>query len=385
MSTPRVSRPALLVAAIVVAVVVLYLLRGALFPFVVGTALAYMVHPVVKAFERLMPWRKDRPHLSRFIAILIVYLAAIGAITGSLFIIIPPAFEQATAFMESLPLFFDNAQATVEAWNEQLSGSIPEELRQQIADAFENAGVILIGSFQGILGRMFSLVSSALTIVIGLAIVPVFLFYILKDAEDLSERFVSLFPVNAHVHARNIITIINHVLSNYVKAQLFLAIVVGVMVYIGLLALGIKFPILLATIAGFTELIPIIGPILGAIPGIFVTLATAPEKIVWVALLYLAVQVLENSLLVPRIQSQALRVHPVAIMLALVIGSEFAGLYGIILGPPLLAAAKEVFFYARSWNPPRPVDGAEPSADGLVADQIETDPLESESESDSST
>jgi predicted PurR-regulated permease PerM len=170
-----------------------------------------------------------------------------------------------------------------------------------------------------------------------------------------------------------------------VKAQLFLAIVVGVMVYIGLLALGIKFPILLATIAGFTELIPIIGPILGAIPGIFVTLATAPEKIVWVALLYLAVQVLENSLLVPRIQSQALRVHPVAIMLALVIGSEFAGLYGIILGPPLLAAAKEVFFYARSWNPPRPVDGAEPSADGLVADQIETDPLESESESDSST
>ena len=149
MSTPRVSRPVLIIASIVAAVVLLYLLRGALFPFIVGTALAYMVHPVVKAVEGFMPWRRERPHLSRFLAILIVYLAAIGIIAGSLLIIIPPAFEQATLFIESFPLFFDNAQATVEAWNEQLSGNVPEEIRQQIADAFENAGVILIGSGVG--------------------------------------------------------------------------------------------------------------------------------------------------------------------------------------------------------------------------------------------
>lgn len=103
--------------------------------------------------------------------------------------------------------------------------------------------------------------------------------------------------------------------------------------------------------AGFSELIPIVGPIIGAIPGILVTLATDPEKIIWVILMYLIIQLLENSLMVPRIQSQALKVHPVVIMLALVVGSEFAGLYGLILGPPIVAVIKEVVYYLKKWNP----------------------------------
>lgn len=351
MPTTKFSGPILLICAIAGTVLLIYLLRGALFPFIVGTALAYMLHPIVKILERLLPWSREYPNVSRLASIIVVYLVALAVITGSLLIIIPPAFEQATAFAESLPLFFDNAQITVEAWNEQLTGSIPEEIRQEFVDLLENAGVILISSFQDILRRMFSLVSSALTIVIGLAIVPIFLFYILKDAEDLSERFVSLFPSNIHVHVRNIMIIINHVLSNYVKAQLTLAIAVGLLAYIGLMILDIRFSILLAIVAGFSELIPIVGPIIGAIPGILVTLATDPEKIVWVVLMYLMIQLLENSLMVPRIQSQALKVHPVVIMLALVVGSEFAGLYGLILGPPIVAVIKEVVYYLRKWNP----------------------------------
>ena len=351
MPTTKFSGPILLICTIAGTILLIYLLRGALFPFIVGTALAYMLHPIVKLLERLLPWSREYPNVSRLASIIVVYLVALAVITGSLLIIIPPAFEQATAFAESLPLFFDNAQITVEAWNEQLTGSIPEEIRQEFVDLLENAGVILISSFQDILRRMFSLVSSALTIVIGLAIVPIFLFYILKDAEDLSERFVSLFPSNIHVHVRNIMIIINHVLSNYVKAQLTLAIVVGVLAYIGLIILDIRFSILLAIVAGFSELIPIVGPIIGAIPGILVTLATDPEKIIWVILMYLIIQLLENSLMVPRIQSQALKVHPVVIMLALVVGSEFAGLYGLILGPPIVAVIKEVVYYLKKWNP----------------------------------
>ena len=351
MPTTKFSGPILLICAIAGTVLLIYLLRGALFPFIVGTALAYMLHPIVKILERLLPWSREYPNVSRLASIIVVYLVALAVITGSLLIIIPPAFEQATAFAESLPLFFDNAQITVEAWNEQLTGSIPEEIRQEFVDLLENAGVILISSFQDILRRMFSLVSSALTIVIGLAIVPIFLFYILKDAEDLSERFVSLFPSNIHVHVRNIMIIINHVLSNYVKAQLTLAIAVGLLAYIGLMILDIRFSILLAIVAGFSELIPIVGPIIGAIPGVLVTLATDPEKIIWVILMYLMIQLLENSLMVPRIQSQALKVHPVVIMLALVVGSEFAGLYGLILGPPIVAVIKEVVYYLRKWNP----------------------------------
>ena len=102
---------------------------------------------------------------------------------------------------------------------------------------------------------------------------------------------------------------------------------------------------MLGLVAGITELIPVIGPWLGAIPGLLVVLATSPDKFIWVALLYLGVQFLENSLLVPRIQSESLNLHPVMVLAALIVGSEVAGLWGMILGPPLAAASREVLLY----------------------------------------
>ena len=131
--------------------------------------------------------------------------------------------------------------------------------------------------------------------------------------------------------------------------------VVGVVVFIGLWLLGVPFALVLGLVAGITELIPVIGPWLGAIPGLLVVLATAPEKFIWVALLYLGVQLLENSLLVPRIQGESLNLHPVMVLAALIVGSEVAGLWGMILGPPLAAAGRGVLLYFLDvWR----VDGA---------------------------
>ena len=93
----------------------------------------------------------------------------------------------------------------------------------------------------------------------------------------------------------------------------------GVLVFIGLLLLGIKFSVLLGLIAGVTELVPVIGPLLGAVPGVLVTLATSPGDLLWVILLYVVVQLLENALLVPRIRSQAVDIHPAIIMVILVV------------------------------------------------------------------
>ena len=98
-------------------------------------------------------------------------------------------------------------------------------------------------------------------------------------------------------------------------------------------------------------MLPIIGPWIGGAAGILVTLATAPEKVLWVILLYLGIQVLENSLLVPRIQGDALKLHPMAIMIIIVVGSQLFGLWGIILGPMLVAAARDVIkYFVQEWN-----------------------------------
>ena len=85
--------------------------------------------------------------------------------------------------------------------------------------------------------------------------------------------------------------------------------------------------------------------------GVLVTLATAPDKVLWVILLYLVVQLLENTLLVPRIQADTLNMHPIAVILVITVGSQYFGLWGVILGPPLVALAKDVIIYlVQQWN-----------------------------------
>ncbi|MCH7554331.1 MAG: AI-2E family transporter, partial [Chloroflexi bacterium] len=111
------------------------------------------------------------------------------------------------------------------------------------------------------------------------------------------------------------------------------------------------FAALLGLIAGVFELIPIIGPLLGAIPGVLVALATSPADVPWVILLYAGVQLVENAFLVPRIQGRAVDIHPAIIMLLLVISSEVAGLWGVIVAVPLAAVARDVFLYfLREWG-----------------------------------
>ena len=113
----------------------------------------------------------------------------------------------------------------------------------------------------------------------------------------------------------------------------------------GLLLLDIEFAVLLGVVAGITEAIPIVGPIIGAVPGIVVTLATAPEKIAWVLALYVGTQLVENSLLVPRIQGNAVHMHPITIMALLIVGSETFGVIGVVAAVPVASVAREVFRY----------------------------------------
>ena len=224
-------------------------------------------------------------------------------------------------------------------------------MRAEIEKTLKSSSSVFIGAAKSVVGRTLGAVTNTITTVIGLAIVPFMLFYLLKDREAAAEGFYSLMPADVRRHARNVIAIINQVLGAYIRAQLTLSFVVGLMAFLGLFALGIRFPMLLGIVAGVFEVVPVIGPLLGAIPGVLVTLATSPADIVWVVLLYVIIQLLENTLLVPRLQGQAVDIHPAIIMVILVVGSEAAGLFGVILAVPLAAVARDVFkYFYREWS-----------------------------------
>ena len=345
------KRMVLVVASMVVVFLLFYVARGALFPFVIGGVFAYVLFPAVKGLERLMPWRNRHPDAARVAAISVIYIAALAILIGLLALIIPPAVRQSTALIEDLPNIYTEAREAVEELVERFADDIPPDVRDKAEEIVADLGDILLSVVQSTLAKTLRTVANTFSFIIGLAIVPVLLFYLLKDGERLVASSLSVFPNNARGHAREVVRIVNESLGAYIRAQLLLMLFVGLIVFVGLLLLDIDFAVLLAIVAGVTEAIPVVGPIIGAVPGIIVTLATDPEKIVWVLALYLASQLLENSLLVPRIQGNAVHMHPVVIMGLLIVASETFGVIGVVAAVPAASVAREVFkYFYRVWS-----------------------------------
>jgi predicted PurR-regulated permease PerM len=260
-------------------------------------------------------------------------------------------FKQSSELITNIPSLITDARTTVESWNEEYASNIPEEVRVEIDRLLENGGEILLGAFSGLVGRTAVAAVHALTLVVGLVVLPLFVFYFLKDREVVRESFVEVFPTDTQIHVVYVLRILNRIIGAYVRAQFTLAAVVWVFISIGLMLMGVKYAILLGAVAGIFELVPIVGAWLAVIPTIIVVLSTSPEKIVWVLLLYLGVQLFQGALIVPRIQSFAMKLHPLMILVSIVVGSEIAGLWGVVLGPPIAASIKELLIYFS--NPPR--------------------------------
>ena len=141
--------------------------------------------------------------------------------------------------------------------------------------------------------------------------------------------------------------------------------------------MGVPFAFLLGVVAGSTALILIVGAFIGAAAAILATLATAPEKLVWVGLLYLVVQLVENTLLAPRIQAEALNLHPIVVIFVIIVGGQFFGVRGIIFGPPSVSMAKEIVKYlVHEWDlPPNLPSGVAERASDLEP-PIDPEPTE---------
>ncbi len=335
----------LVVAAVVVVVAVLFVARGALFPFVISIVLAELLYPAVVVLEQRMPGRARLPGVTRVVSILAIYAVSAAVLAGILYVTIPPIYTESEELVKDFPELYESARETAEGWSDDITEQVPVELRDQFEGAVTAGGDVVSEAAQGVVRRSVSGVSNAITIVIGLAIVPFLLFYLLKDREDVMGGVYSVLSPTGRTHAQNVVSIANRVIGSYVRAQLLSATIVGVLVFVGLSILGVEYAAILGLLAGLFALVPIIGPLLGAVPGLLVTLANSPEMVVWVAVVYIVVQLLENYVISPRIHGGAVRLNPVVIMITLVLASEVAGLWGVIVGVPLVAVGRDVFVY----------------------------------------
>ena len=358
--------PGLVAVAAVTVAVVLFAALGSIVPLIVSIILAELLFPIVSYIETRLPGYRRYPSAARLVSIAVVYLVSFAAVAFLIYISFQPIVEETRHFIEDVPRLFDSAKATFEEWSEEFDREVPEEVRGQVEEWLRSAGGVVGDAALSILNKTISRVTSTISILFGLVVVPILLFYMLKDRERLSGDMYSALPDGVARHARNALGLAHEVIGSYVRAQLISASIVGGGVFIGLLILDVDFAITLGLLAGVLGLIPIVGAILGAVPGLIVVLATDPSKVIWVALVYLAVQFVESNLISPRIQGRALRLHPIVIMTTLVIASDLFGLWGMLIGVPMVAIARDVFtYFYREWS------GAN-SAVGSVEVAVET-------------
>lgn len=345
------QRALLAAAAIALVFVVLYLGREALTPFIVGLLFVYLLAPGVELLAgRGVP---------RWLAILVLYVVVAVVVIEAAAILVRPLITQLALFIADAPRYASAVRELLDALARVYQGlDLPAEIRQLVDNGLSS----LVGAFGSVDARVLLPVATSLASVVGnvvgYLVIPVWAFYILKDRAQLIAGIETLLPPSWRDETRTIAAIVNRVVGRWLRAQLLLGLVVGVVTFIGLLVLGAvvdpifgRLAVLLAVIAGILELLPIIGPVIAAIPAALIGLTVSIEATVLVIALYVVVQQLENNLLVPTIQGDAVRLHPSVVIFAIVVGATIAGLLGAILALPVTAVAREIYEYLAAKAP----------------------------------
>lgn len=341
------------VLGLFVIVWLLWALRGVMLPFIVGLILAYLLLPFIRWIERrlIVKGKKYRKlkHTMRMLVIIMVYLLILAVIAVAVFFIItlvaqtlenvtgdaqqivPRAVDALKKGLKSLPFLSDpGLQAKIDEFAAKIEAEAPGMLNNFLSGS--------IKTMQSALGTVFSF-----------AITPVFMIFILKDWELLRRNFYNALPFWAREHTKNVFSILQEVLMRYIRGAMLQSLWVGVITFILLTVLRVDFALPLAMFAAVFEVVPSFGPIISGAVAVIVTLVMGdPTKIVWIILGYLLIQLIENNILVPRIQSSAMQMHPAFVLIISLIGSHFAGLIGFIIALPLALTVTKIFEYLRN-------------------------------------
>ena len=332
-------------AMIIVVAVLLWTARGALPAFFIGLALAFILDPAVSYLaHRGVP---------RWAGVIVMYVALVAVIWALVAYALPPISRQASEFIEHLPelgaALGDLERGFID-WYADLP--LPAEVRTTIDAQIAASGRAIADLFRGLLAPTLNAVVRAATFIVGLIVVPVWLFFVLKDRDRFSRSVAGALPPGWRADAENILGLLGRVGGRWVRGQLLLGLSVFIATVIGLTLLTVlgfaefgQFTLVLALIAGVLEWLPIIGPIVAAVPAILIGLSIGFPAAIAAAILYTAIQQLENHILVPKVMGDAIELHPAVMILALVVGGSLFGIGGAILAAPAVAAGRDLYRY----------------------------------------
>jgi predicted PurR-regulated permease PerM len=318
---------------------------------VMGIVVAFALAPIVARLERELGGR-------RALAAALVYVALVVLVVGGFALLATPFIQQLTQLAGDLPGYADAIKAQLPDLQARARAmGLPVELSD-----VQTRVVATIGDQTGaVLGGTLALATGLANLVIDMALVLVISFYLVLDSGRIRDTVLGLVPANRRAHALFVEETTVRIAGGYLRGQLMMGAIIGLAGVLGALLFGLPYPLIIGVVAGVTELIPMVGPVLGAILPVGLALFHPFPTVIWVILYVTAVQQLESNLLVPRISGEAVGLHPLAAMLALMAGLELAGLLGGIFAVPvvgvlyvLVAATYRRLRYGDAPPEPRP-------------------------------
>ena len=326
------------VVGALLAVIFFYFSRRVLTPFFIAFALAYLLDPVTDRLESLK--------ISRTFSVLVLMAGVFSLVTGIGLLIYPLLKLQAEHLVSNLP----NYIAIMQEWMYPLLGVVgePEKIQGILNRELLKVGELplkVISSITSILWSSVAGLFSFILLLANLVIIPVVMFYLLRDYDLINKKMLSFVPARSREQVLSLIKEIDGVLAGFVRGQLMVGLIMAGLYSIGLFFCGTPMSLFIGLLAGLASLVPYLGLVFGFVPAAILTFMQTQD---WVLVfgvvgVFAVVQGLEGMIITPRIVGEKIGLHPVAIILAVLLGAEFFGLVGVIVSVPVAAALNVLF------------------------------------------
>lgn len=313
-------------ATIIKTILILILLWFLIFiRSIIGVFLVSLL--LTAALKPMVDWMEKRK-IPRGLGLSLLYLAFFAIISLTLILTIPPLIHQTKQLAENFPAYWDKIIAGIGSFRDFSSQHGLLENINRIASSFEN-------NLTNFAGNIFGTITSIFGGVAAFIFILVIAFYMTME-KNATERIVNV--IIPKIYQEKILDLSRKLeikIGLWVRGQIVLMIIIGTAAFIGLSILGVNYALILGLVAGLTEIVPYLGPILGAIPAVFIAFAQSPYKALAVIILYFIIQELENDLIVPKIMEKAVGLNPLISLFALLIGVKVAGILGVLLSIPV--------------------------------------------------
>lgn len=317
---------------IIVIFISLYLFNSSIKEIVniifISFSLSYVLNP---AKEFLMTKLKVNKRTSSLIIILIV----VGLIIGGITVMLPSFVDE----LASVGDVFDNV--------EKFYNNIADKFNLNSIPGINSIYNSIVEKGNGLLtsvsDNLLDYILEASSKILSLAVIPIIIYYFMCDGDRLFSRMMLILSTNKREVTQNIVMDINKVLKRYISGQLYLCGIIGILTFILLLSLQIKFPLWIAIFNALFNIIPYFGPIFGMVPAVIVALMISPAKALWVLIGMILIQQIEGNILSPKITGDSIEMHPFVIIVLLLIGDKFGGFIGMIVVVPIAVVIKVLY------------------------------------------